>query len=135
MYQVRLIIAVAIAFLTTVATGHVGTPPQLPSIEESAPATILYTDATVDIVGTSWCAYGVSTSLKCRQNGSYVTLTFNSVTTNSPHSNHLDTTWVVSLTPLNLAAGDTLVWEFSAAATAGPFAGRKVTIATTSQVQ
>lgn len=107
----------------------------MPTVEETAPATVLYTDASADIVATTWCAYGVSTSLKGKKNGSYVTLTFNSVTTDSPHSNHVDTTWNVSLTPLNLAAGDTLVWEVTSSATAGPFAGRKVVVSKVTQVQ
>lgn len=131
----RPILAVALSLLSGMAMGHAGSPPQLPTVDLMVPGTILATDATVNVVGTSWCVYGVSTTLKCKKNGSYVTLSFNSVTTNSPHANHLDTTWVVSLTPLNLSSGDSLVWEFSASATAGPFAGRKVTTLKTTQVQ
>ena len=87
------------------------------------------------MTGTSWCAYGVASQLKCKKNGVDVTLSFNSTTTSSPHTYHFDKTWNVNLTPLNLAAGDVLVWEFSCWATSGPNANQRVFAYATTNVQ
>ncbi len=124
-----------IALLQMSAPGHVGVPPQLPEIDETAPATVQASATNVDIVTTSWCAYSVADSFACKKNGNLVTLSFNSITTNWPHANHLDKTRNVNLTPLNLVAGDVLVWESTVWATAGPFKNRRITIGRTTTVQ
>ena len=129
------LILTLIAFFALSAPAHFGMAPSLPELDETAPATILSSATNCNIVGTSWCFYGVFSGLKCKKNGSYVSLSFNSILTNSPHTYHIDKTWNVNLTPLRLAAGDVLVWEFTAAATSGPNVGQRVSVFQTTQVQ
>ncbi|MEK7469759.1 MAG: hypothetical protein AAB074_20515 [Planctomycetota bacterium] len=110
-------------------------PPMLPEIDETAPASISASATNCDVVGTSWCAYGVGSLLQCKKNGRSVTLSFNSITTNSPHTYHVDKTWNVNLSPLNLVAGDVLEWEFSCWATSGQYTDQRVLAYATTQVQ
>ncbi|KAF0245343.1 MAG: hypothetical protein FD180_1748 [Planctomycetota bacterium] len=124
-----------VALLTLVAPGHTGMPPSLPELNEIAPETIAASATNCDISGTSWCSYPVSALLRCKKNGTYVGLTFNSVTSDWPHSYHLDKTWNVNLVPLTLQSGDTLVWEFCSTPLAGPNMGQTVTTSRTTQVQ
>lgn len=124
-----------LSLLALGAFGHVGSPPALPEVVVSAPATVLSTDTACTVTGTTWCRYGVSPSLTCKKNGVPVQLSFNSITTQSPHTSHVDTAYDVSLTPLGLSSGDVLVWEFSAFATSGPYAGRVVRTSGTTNVQ
>ncbi|MCC6741404.1 MAG: hypothetical protein IT452_20340 [Planctomycetia bacterium] len=123
-----------LALIALAAFGHTGSPPPIPTIDETAPAAIISTDTSCTVTGTTWCLYGVAPSLTCKKNGNTVNLTFNSITTNSPHAYHVDTIYDVNLTPLNLAAGDVLVWTFSAYATSGPYAGRVVRTSKTTYV-
>lgn len=134
MRPLRLLLLPLVALLSLSSSAHYGVPPSLPSLDESAPATILASATAVDIVGSTWCAYEVVSGLACKKNGSYVTLSLNSTTTNSPHAFHVDKTFNVNLVPLHLAHGDVLVWEFTARAISGPNAGTNVTISRTSQV-
>lgn len=124
-----------LSLMALAAFGHSSLPPALPDVVETAPATVLTTDEACTVTGTTWCRYGVSPSLTCKKNGVPVQLTFNSITTNSPHAYHVDTAYDVSLTPLGLSSGDVLVWEFSAFATSGPYAGRVVRTSRTTNVQ
>ena len=110
-------------------------PPSLPDIDETAPATVQASATNCDVVLTSWCAYGVGDNLLCKKNGTDVTLSFNSITTNWPHAYHRDKTWNVNLTALHLRAGDTLVWEFQCWATSGPNVNQRVVEYQTTQVQ
>ena len=117
-YSPFLVLAVFCA-VSLSSPGHTGVPPSLPEFSEIAPTTVAASATALDNVGTSFCAYGTAFSLTCQKNGTNVTLTFNSITQNSPHANHMDNTWNVDLTPLNLVPGDVLSWTAKCWATSG----------------
>lgn len=123
-----------VAVLSLFSSAHTGIPPSLPEISETAPDTVSVSATNCDVIGTSWCLYSVASVLRCKKNGSYVSLTFNSVTTSSPHQYHIDKTFNVKLTTLGLQTGDVLVWEFTAAAMSGPSTGVPVTTTATTLV-
>ena len=124
-----------LAVLALPSPGHIGSPPPLPELDETAPVTILSSATNCDVVGTSWCLYPVSKLLRATVNGAGVSLSFNSITTNTPHTYHIDTTWNVNLTPLGLQTGDVIVWKYYCQATSGPNAGQWVIMSKTSVVQ
>lgn len=115
-----LISSVFVAVLALQSPGHIGTPPSLPEIEETWPTVIAASATNCDIVGTSWCLYPVSKLLRATKNGAAVSLTFNSITNDTPHTYHIDTTWEVDLTTLNLQSGDVITWYYWCKATQGP---------------
>ena len=124
-----------LAVLALPSPGHFTNPPSLPEVDESVPVTILSSDNNCDVVGTSWCLYPVNKLMRATKNGAGVSLTFNSITNNTPHTYHIDTTWNVDLTPLGLRAGDVIVWKYYCQATSGPDAGTWVIMSKTSVVQ
>ncbi|MCE9583098.1 MAG: hypothetical protein K8T20_11435 [Planctomycetes bacterium] len=123
------------ALFRLAAPAHNGRPPTSPVVDETAPATISASASACDVTGISWCIYIPGTELKCKKNGSSVTLAFNGTSTQTPHAYHIEKTWNVNLTTLGLQSGDSLVWEYSSWATSGPDANVKVYVYKTTQVQ
>jgi hypothetical protein len=103
---------VSVLILWGLAPAHTGMPPIIPDVFLSAPATIA-TTGDIDVTGTTWCSQAIqSYRLKATKNGAAVNLTFNSITTQTPHAGHTDHIFNVDLDSMGLSSGDVVVWTY-----------------------